>query len=95
MTCGFRVYHRALVERIFPREDGFVATSEIMLRALIAGARVLEFPATNTKREHGVSKMRFLQTVLRHMKLIARVLLSRLGPPMPVNAHLERIQWNE
>ena len=63
MTCGFRIYRRSVVPKIFPVNDGFVATSEILIRALKNNMSILEFPANNSKREHGKSKMRFLKNI--------------------------------
>ncbi len=91
MTCGFRMYQRSVVPQVFPRADDFVATSEIMIRALKSRARVVEFPATNSRREHGVSKMRFLRVTWGHLKLAIRALLGRLPRPQGIGEHLGRI----
>jgi len=91
MTCGFRMYRRSLVPQIFPWADDFVATAEIMLRALKSRARVVEFPATNARREHGVSKMRVLRVSFGHLKLALQTLLGCLRPPLDVKAHVQRI----
>lgn len=93
MTCGFRWYRRAIVPMIFPHANSFVATAEIMLRALSSGLRVVEFPACNTRREHGVSKMRFVAVSLGHLRLATQALLGRLGPPLSVQAHLQLIGY--
>jgi glycosyltransferase involved in cell wall biosynthesis len=91
MTCGFRLYRRTLVPHLFPRADDFVATAEIMLRALRQRARVLEFPATNTLRVHGVSKMKILRVMRGHLGLMLRARLGLLPPPLEIDAHLRRI----
>jgi glycosyltransferase involved in cell wall biosynthesis len=91
MTCGFRLYRKSVVPRLFPRADDFVATAESMLRALRAGVSVVEFPATNAKREHGVSKLRKVRVSLHHLRFALRARLGLLGPPLPVEEHLRRI----
>lgn len=91
MTCGFRLYRTEVLTRILPRIDNFAATSESMLRALLAGLRVREFPATNRDRDHGVSKMRFWSNTLRHFGLAAAARLGALGPPPSPEEHLRRV----
>lgn len=91
MTCGFRLYRRELVPKVFPHADDFVATAEIMVRALKSKARVVEFPATNARREHGVSKMKVVRVSLHHLKLALSALFGGLGPPRDVATHLQRI----
>lgn len=91
MTCGFRLYRREVVPKLFPNSDDFVATAEIMVRALQQRLRVVEFPATNSRREQGVSKMRVVRVSLRHAALAAKALFGMLGPPASVGTHLKRI----
>ena len=91
MTCGFRIYRRLIVPKIFPINDGFVATSEIMIRALKNKLRILEFPADNAKREHGKSKMHFLKTTYDHLSFILTVFLGQLAPPAIISEHRARI----
>lgn len=91
MTCGFRWYRRASAQRLFPWADSFFATSEIMLRALGEGLKVKELPAANHPRLQGVSKMKVVRETAAHLGLATRAVLGRLGPPMPISLHLERI----
>ena len=58
-----RVYRRSVVEELEIKARGFVACTEILLRALAAGYTVREFPLTLTAREHGQSKIRILRTI--------------------------------
>jgi dolichol-phosphate mannosyltransferase len=95
MTCGFRAYRRGLAEKILPLADDFVATAEIMLRALKNGVRVLEFPASNARREQGVSKMKFIRVSWGHLCLSTRALSGRLQPPPSRQDHLDRIQGRQ
>jgi glycosyltransferase involved in cell wall biosynthesis len=91
MTCGFRFYRTAVVPRIFPVTGTFVATSEIMIRALREGLRVLEVPAANQPRRFGRSKMKVVSESLAHLRLALTALTRRLGPPLPVEDHLRLI----
>lgn len=91
MTCGFRIYRCSIVSNIFPVNDGFVATSEIMIRALKNKMIILEFPANNAKREHGKSKMRFLKTIYDHVNFVLKVFFGQLEPPASISEHQSRI----
>jgi len=91
MTCGFRIYKQSIVPKIFPINDGFVATSEIMIRALKNKMMILEFPTDNAKREHGKSKMRFIKTIYDHVGFVLRVFWGQLMPPAIISEHQARI----
>ncbi|PCI40774.1 MAG: hypothetical protein COB53_00335 [Elusimicrobia bacterium] len=91
MTCGFRMYRTAVAPQILPHIDNFAATTESMLRALNAGLRIVEFPAKNEEREHGISKMRFVSNTLIHFKLVLRAWFCLLGEPETTASHLRRI----
>ncbi len=94
MTCGFRIYRRSIATAIFPINDGFVATSEIMIRGLQNKLRILEYPAENTTREHGKSKMQFVRTAYDHLKYIFGVIFFEALPPPTISSHLDRIREN-
>jgi glycosyltransferase involved in cell wall biosynthesis len=79
LTCGFRVWRRELLLRCLPRERGFAATAEMLLRAAEAGASIAELASELRPRRHGRSKMKLWPTVARHLRL----LLLRPGPPPP------------
>jgi dolichol-phosphate mannosyltransferase len=69
-TCGFRAWRKDAFMACLPREDGFAATAEMLLRALRSGRRVAEVPSTLRPREAGASKMRLFPTALRHLRLL-------------------------
>lgn len=95
MTCGFRWYRRSRVADIFPRSNTFVATAEIMVRALTQGLRVVEVPAANSPRRYGQSKMRFISESLAHLRLACAALSGGIGPALPVQEHLRLIGKEE
>jgi dolichol-phosphate mannosyltransferase len=83
-TSLMRAYRRDVVERISFASDGFVAVTEILLRALNEGYRVVEVPMVLRRRATGVSKMNVARNILAHLVLASRVLVWRflpLGPP--------------
>jgi len=91
MTCGFRLYRCSVLSLIFPHSDDFTATSEIMLRALINGLRIVEYPTTNFKRDKGTSKMRILRVAFRHLCLLLKTKTGRIGEPLQASSHLKRL----
>ncbi len=72
-TCAFRAYRGDLIRRLSWDADGFVAAAEIMSRALLAGAKVVEVPSTLRARQAGASKMRVVRTTGAHLGLLARI----------------------
>jgi dolichol-phosphate mannosyltransferase len=72
-SCAFRAYKRPVLTAIDFQADGFLAASEILVRALLQGFRVVEIPSTLSDRKYGVSKMRFLPTVWSHLGLLGHL----------------------
>lgn len=70
VTCGFRAYRRDIMPTIAHRHDGFLATAELLVRALKAGLRVAEVPSVLAPRRAGQSKMKVTRTALDHLKFL-------------------------
>jgi dolichol-phosphate mannosyltransferase len=77
-TSMVRVYRREVLERCWPQRGGFVGVTEVLLRALRAGCRVVEVPAVLRRRRAGASKMRVLRVALAHLGLMAANAAGRL-----------------
>jgi len=77
-SCAFRAYKRPVLAAIDFQADGFLAASEILVRALQQGYRVVEVPSTLSNRKYGVSKMHFLPTVWSHLGLLSRLVWQDL-----------------
>lgn len=77
-TASFRAYKADALRGIEFRSDDFLAPAEVMVRLLRQGRRVVEIASTLRPRETGVSKMRILRTVRRHLALLPKVLLGTL-----------------
>jgi len=77
-TCAFRAYRRETAHRLVWHSDGFPAAAEMLGRALLAGAHVVERPSRLGRRTEGTSKMRVLPTTLGHLGVLARLLGVRL-----------------
>ena len=86
-TC-FRLYRRAALENAGVADTGFCGVTEFIARLDIAGHRIVEVPAVLTTRQTGHSKMRIVQTVGAHLRLITQLALHRcLGVPLPPQQH--------
>ena len=77
-TCLFRAYRRAVIKNISFKSDGFLAGTEILVKALFKGYRVAEFPAILTRRMYGVSKARIAQTISSHLLFQGWVFAQRI-----------------
>lgn len=77
-TSMVRVYRREVLMACWPQRGGFVGVTEVLLRALTRGARVVEVPAVLRRRRAGTSKMRLLRVTRGHLGLLAANALGRL-----------------
>ena len=74
-TSCFRVYRRAAVVDLPLKNGGFLGTAELLVRVLRRGGRVVEHPCVLEARLLGFSKMRVIDVVLDHMRLLVLVAL--------------------
>lgn len=79
-TSMVRVYRRPVLACCWPQRGGFVGVTELLLRLLRHGHRVVEVPAVLRRRRAGISKMRTLRVSIAHLGLMAANLFGRLGP---------------
>ncbi|MEW6085931.1 MAG: glycosyltransferase family 2 protein [Chloroflexota bacterium] len=77
-TALFRGYRREVIEQISFQADDYLAGTELMVKAMLKGYTVAEFPAELHRRVFGISKARLLQTILSHLRFQAGLLLHRL-----------------
>ena len=84
-TALFRAYRRRVIETVPFASDGFLAGTELLVNAVLAGYRVAEYPTVLHSRAHGVSKAKLVRTTRAHLQFQARVLAGRL--------HLARGPW--
>ena len=74
-TSCFRIYRREFVVDLPLKNGGFLGTAELLVRVLRRGGRVVEHPCVLEARLLGFSKMRVLDVVLDHMRLLVLVAL--------------------
>ena len=78
-TALMRAYRRKVVETVPFESDGFSATTEVLLRAVQQGYRVVELPMVLKSRAIGVSKMKVIDTIRMHLGLMSRALWWRIA----------------
>ena len=72
-TCMVRVYRKEVLAQCVPERGGFLGVTEVLLRALSRGYRVVETPAVLRRRQSGHSKMRVLRVGWQHLNLMRAV----------------------
>ena len=77
-TCLFRAYRRAVVQSVSFESDGYLAGTELLVKAMLLGYQVAEYPAVLHSRVFGASKAKLARTILAHLRFQGRVLLHRL-----------------
>ena len=77
-ACLVRAYKSDVIKRIHFNSDDFLAMSEIMIKALLRGYKVYEYPAINNFRKYGVSKIRLLGVIRAHLHFIIKLISYNL-----------------
>jgi dolichol-phosphate mannosyltransferase len=77
-TALYRAYRRPVIESVQFESNGFLGGTELMVKAMLMGFSVAEFPAVLRSRVHGVSKAKLARTIRSHLRFQRRVLLHRL-----------------
>jgi dolichol-phosphate mannosyltransferase len=76
-TALFRAYRRIVIERVPFEADGFLAGTELMVKAMLSGYKVAEYPSVLHRRAFGTSKAKLARTIRAHLKFQGSVLLHR------------------
>jgi glycosyltransferase involved in cell wall biosynthesis len=74
--AGFRAMKRALWQRLPLRAERYEVETEVLVRSLLAGARVVEVPVTRRAREHGSSALHGLRDGGRILACMLRLRLA-------------------
>lgn len=78
-TSCFRVYRRPSVMNLQLREPGYLGVAEMAASLALRGAQMREHPAILESRILGTSKMKILRTIAGHLRLLARIVRTRLA----------------
>lgn len=87
-TCLFRAYRREVIEHVSFESDGFLAGTELLVKGMLMGYRLAEYPAVLHSRVFGASKAKLARTILAHLSFQTRVLLHRLDLASLVESQL-------
>jgi dolichol-phosphate mannosyltransferase len=77
-TALYRAYRREVIDQIPFAADDFLGGTELMVKAMLKGYQVDEYPAALHRRMFGVSKAKLLKTIVSHLNFQARLVLHRL-----------------
>jgi hypothetical protein len=78
-TSCFRIYRKSALRELEIRNRGFLGMAEILAALDRRGLTIRECPAVLESRILGQSKMRTLRSILGHLRLLARLVVDRLG----------------
>ena len=77
-TALYRAYRREIIDNISFAADDFLGGTELMVKAMLKGYQVDEFPAALHQRMFGVSKAKLMRTIKSHLNFQLRLVLHRL-----------------
>ena len=75
-TSCFRVHRKSAITPLQFSEPGFVGVAEMLLKVDRAGGRIVECPAILTTRKIGQSKLRIMQVIGGHLRLMLRSIFT-------------------
>lgn len=75
----FRLYKRDMLQGLPIQATGFDINAEILFHLIRRGARIAEVPTQLTQRIHGESKLNYKKEMIRHLRLLKRMIWLRFG----------------
>jgi dolichol-phosphate mannosyltransferase len=78
-TAMFRAYRRETLKMARHENDGFLGVTEILVRAMLNGAKVVEHPCRLRVRQYGQSKAKIVRITKSHLNFQRKVLAYRIG----------------
>jgi len=88
-TAMYRAYRREVVTRVETKSSSYLVMAELLVNAILAGYRVVEYPTVLHVRQYGQSKARIWQITKAHLAFQVRVLGRRLAAlgRLPARVH--------
>ncbi|MBK9926003.1 MAG: glycosyltransferase family 2 protein [Anaerolineales bacterium] len=77
-TALYRAYRREVIDNVSFAANDFLGGTELMVKAMLKGYQVDEFPAALHQRMFGVSKAKLMRTIKSHLGFQFRLILHRL-----------------
>lgn len=78
-TSIFRIYKSESFKKIKFKSNSFLAMSEIFVRMILNGYKIIDYPAFSNYRQFGQSKAKIKKLIGEHLALIVKIIKSRLG----------------
>ncbi|MDH4469106.1 MAG: glycosyltransferase family 2 protein [Bacteriovoracaceae bacterium] len=75
-TCMVRIYRKYVLQDMIIQENGFLAITEIKVKAILKKISIYEFPAENNYRKFGESKMKILKNIKQHLMFVLKISLG-------------------
>tara|TARA_B100002003_G_scaffold251447_1_gene295053 strand:- start:4750 stop:5499 length:750 start_codon:yes stop_codon:yes gene_type:complete len=69
-SAGFRCYKKEVLDKVNFTGNDFLATAEIIIRSILKGFKVKEYPVHVAPRWYGISKMQYYKQTVVHLKFI-------------------------
>lgn len=73
----FRAYRSSSLKKIPFEADDFLATTEILVKAIKRGFKIKEYPTTLHTRQAGASKLKILYMIRRHLRFILALIFRK------------------
>ena len=77
-TSIFKMYRTAKIKKINLNTPGFVSVSELFIKCILNGAKVVEYPCTLSIRKYGDSKIRIVNSIKNHVQFMSRLFFQKL-----------------
>jgi len=77
-TALFRAYRRKVIDTIMFESDGFLAGTELLVKALQAGFTAAEFPTVLRVRTFGQSSIKIARVTRSHLQFQLRILAAKI-----------------
>jgi dolichol-phosphate mannosyltransferase len=81
-TALFRAYRREVIETVGFESEGFLAGTELLIKAIKAGYKVSEFPTTLHVRTFGQSSIKIYRVTKAHLQYQLRLLSDLPSRPL-------------
>ncbi len=76
-TSIFKLYRMSKIKNIEITTKGFVSVSELFIKSILNGAKVIEFPCVLKIREYGDSKIRIFNSIKNHIFFMTKLLFRK------------------
>ncbi|MDP4011096.1 MAG: glycosyltransferase family 2 protein [Candidatus Roizmanbacteria bacterium] len=95
VDCAFKLMRKSTLLEIGTLSNSFFVSSELMIKAALSGARILELPVKHLPRPAGYSKVtpiQILKTVLDLGRIYLATLVTRI---LPMKSSYAPVLWSE